>query len=117
MADTHDTWAKHIYETPRAEVDLLSQLRGALAGVPDLHEAYLVERRSVYAEQTRRDGLGVVAHVGGRWRARRQLAEIRERLRPFYPPRESAPLRWGAFGNSPVLDEARAVGTRLMGRS
>lgn len=107
------------YEHPVADDAVVSALREALADVPDLGEAYLISRRSAIDGDWQDDGLGVMARVGGRWRSpRRQLAALREALRPFYPPPfETAPLGWGHFGNSPVPEEARAVGVPLGGHS
>jgi hypothetical protein len=103
------------YEPPvlDADPDLIADLRAAIASADDVQEAWLVAKRVAQGgrEKVR---VGVVAHVGGRWRVRRQLTSLREALRPFYPPPLESRLHWGAYGNSPVPDEVRVVGIRLM---
>jgi hypothetical protein len=101
------------YEPPEPDPTLVADLKAAIATVPDLHEAYLVTRRRSYEGRETVD-LGFVAHVGGRWRVRRQLRSLREALQPFYPPPPESRLHWGAYGNSPVPDKVRAVGIPLM---
>ena len=94
------------YEPPPPDDNLVRRLRAAIASVPDLHEAYLVARRTESPDQEKRE-LGVLAHVGGRSRA------LSIALAPFSPPSESAPLGWVAYSNSPVPDEVRSAGIHL----
>jgi hypothetical protein len=94
------------YEPPPPDDDLVRSLRAAIASVPDLHEAYLVARRTASPDQEKRE-LGVVANVGGRSRA------LSIALAPFSPPSESSPLGWVAYSNTPVPDEVRSAGIRL----
>jgi hypothetical protein len=105
------------YEHPTADRAILSGLRAALASVPDLHEAYLVSRQRRIDGRTKSDGLGVVARAGGRWRARKQVAALADALKPFHLPGDTAPLKWSDLGNTPVAEEAKAVGVRLWGHS
>jgi hypothetical protein len=95
-----------------ADPDLIAELKTAMAPVEDVHEAWLVAKRSVWGEREK-VGLGVVAHVGGRWRTRRQIAALREALGPFAQPPGPTRLTWGSYGNAPVPAEVRAVGERL----
>jgi hypothetical protein len=104
------TFAKS-YESPPPDDDLVRTLRAAVASVPDLHEAYLVARRTEWPEGEKLE-LGVVAHAGGGWRPRRSEA-LRVALAPFSPPSETAPLGWVAYSNSRVPDEVRGAGIRL----
>jgi hypothetical protein len=100
------------YEPPPPDADLVRRLRAAIASVPDLHEAYLVARRTAWPEREELT-LGVVAHAGGGSRPRRSLEALRVALAPFSPPSEAAPLGWVAYSNSPVPDEVRGAGIRL----
>jgi hypothetical protein len=101
----------HSYEPPPPDDDLVRTLRAAVAAVPDLPEAYLVARRTE-SLQVEILELGIVAHAGGDARTGRSEA-LRVALAPFSPPRESAPLGWVAYSNSPVPDEVRDAGIRL----
>src|SRR6266480_3904436 len=67
------------YEPPvlDADPDLIADLRAAIALAEDVHEAWLVAKRVVWGEREK-VGLGVVAHVGGRWRAKKQIAALGE---------------------------------------
>jgi hypothetical protein len=117
-APDHFPTVEDSYETPTVDDELLSALRAALASVPDLQEAYLVSKRRSVDGRERNESLGVVAWAGGRWRSRRQVAALSEALKPFYPPPFGASsLGWGQLGNSPVPEEAKAVGIRLGGHS
>jgi hypothetical protein len=79
--------------------------------VPELHEAYLVKRRRPIDRDRVRIGLGVVARVGSRWRgAPKQVAAVREALKPFSPPGDTALLPWGNDGNDSVPEEETARG-------
>jgi hypothetical protein len=100
------------YEPPPPDDDLVRTLRAAMASVPDLHEAYLVARRTTSPE-TETLELGVFADAGGGSRPRRSLDALRAALAPFGPPSQTAPLRWVAHSNSPVPDEVRGAGIRL----
>jgi hypothetical protein len=107
-----------IYEHPTADEAIVSALREALANVPDLHEAYLVNRRRRIDGDKVRIGLGVVARVGSRWRgAPRQVAALGEALKPFSLPGDSALLHWGQYGNDSVPKEVKAVGVQFWGHS
>jgi len=99
------------YEPPPPDDDLVKTLRAAVASVPDLHEAYLVARRTEWPEGEKLE-LGVVAHAGGGSRSGRSEA-LRVALAPFSPPSKTAPLGWVAYSNSPVPDEVRGAGIRL----
>jgi hypothetical protein len=99
------------YEIPPPDDDLVSTLRAAVASVPDLHEAYLVARRTEWPGGEKLE-LGVVAHAGGGSRPGRSHA-LRVALAPFSPPGDTAPLDWVAYSNSPVADEVRGAGIRL----
>jgi hypothetical protein len=105
---------EHAYDTPTGDAaDLAAEVQAAIAAVPDLHEAWLVTRRTVYRGREK-TSLGVVAYVGGRWRSRRQLDSLRNALQVFYAPSWPARLQWGSFANSRVPDDVRAVGIRLI---
>jgi hypothetical protein len=95
------------YEPPPPDDDLVRRLREAIAAVPDLHETYLVARRTVWPDGEKVE-LGVVADAGGG-----RNKALRVALAPFGPPGESAPLGWVAYSNSPVPDEVRGAGIRL----
>ena len=113
-APDHFPTIEDTYETPTVDRELLSALRAALASVPELREAYLVSRRRCVDGRERKEGLGLMAQVGGRWRSRKQVAALQEALRPFYPPPfETASLHWGQLGNAPVPEEAKAVAIRV----
>lgn len=112
------------YEPPPPDAVLVTRLRAAIAAVPDLHEAYLVARRTAWPKG---EGLalGVVAHAGGCVRSGGSVVERVDQLRsgcseplsaalePFSPPSDSAPLGWVAYSTSPVRDEVRVAGIRL----
>ncbi len=99
------------YEPPPPDDDLVRTLRAAVASVPDLHEAYLLVRRTELLEGETLE-LGVVAHAGGGSRPGRSYA-LTVALAPFSPPNDTAPLDWVAYSNSPVADEVRSAGIRL----
>jgi len=99
------------YEPPPPDDDLARTLRAAVAAVPDLHEAYLVARRTAWPEGENLE-LGVVAHAGIGSPPRRR-DELSVALAPFSPPSETAPLSWVAYSNSPVPDDVRGTGIRL----
>ena len=99
------------YEPPPPDDGLVRALRAAVASIPDLHEAYLVVRKTQWPDGEIVE-LGVVAHAGGGSRSRRSKA-LRLALAPFSPPSETAPLGWVAYSNSPVRDRVRRVGIRL----
>jgi hypothetical protein len=103
------------YEAPAAALELVTNLRGALAGVPHVREAFLVGRRRAIDGRAERRQLGVAAHVGGFWRSRKHMAAFESAVKPFFPPPETAPLGWSSFGNSRVADEIRAVGVSVNG--
>jgi hypothetical protein len=105
-------WSEDTYERPKVESELIADLSAAIAPIQGLHEAYVVTRRRVHRGR-QKVGLGIVAHVGGRWRSRPKIAAANDALRPFFPER----LQWYAIANSPVPDEARIVGIRLGGHS
>jgi hypothetical protein len=100
------------YEPPPPDADLVTRLRTAVASVPDLHEAYLVARRTVLPEREKLE-LGVVGTLA-RSRSRRGVEAVRAALAPFGPPSESAPLDWCAYSNSPVPEDVRGAGIRLV---
>ena len=99
------------YEPPPPDDDLVRTLRAAVASVPDLHEAYLVARRTEWPEGEKLE-LGVVAHADGGSRSGRSGA-LRVALAPVTPPSETAPLGWVAYSNWPVPREVRGAGIRL----
>ena len=99
------------YEPPPPDDDLVRRLRAAVASVPDLHEAYLVARRTAWLDKERLE-LGVVGTLA-RSRSRRGIEAVRAALTPFTPPSESAPLDWCAYSNSPVPEDVRGAGIRL----
>ena len=114
------------YESPAADEALVASLRAVLASASDIHEAYLVTRRVQIRGGPEKVGLGFVAHVGGRWRAKKQIAALGEVLEPFLgfrydegvvvrslPSAERAPLSWTSIGNSPVPNDVKQVGLRL----
>jgi hypothetical protein len=115
-AADHNPAIAESYEAPTVDDELLAALRTALASVPDLHEAYLVNRCRSMGGVASDEGLGVVARAGGRWHSREQLAALSEALKPFYPPPFDTPLRWGNLGKLPVPEQAKAVGIWLGGR-
>jgi hypothetical protein len=98
------------YEPPPPDDDLVRTLRAAVASVPDLHEAYLVARRTEWPEGEKLE-LGVVAHACGGSRSGSEA--LRVALAPFSPPSETAPLGRVAYSNSPVSEEVRGAGSRL----
>jgi hypothetical protein len=110
MSRVASPWPEETYESPTVDRDLLAGLEDAVATITSLHEAYLVTRRSVHHGREKVQ-LGIVAHVGGRWRSRRRIAALSDALRPFFPDR----LQWASPGNSAVPDEARLMGIRLKG--
>lgn len=99
------------YEPPPPDADLVVSLRAAIASVPDLHEAYLVARRTAWLDQEKLE-LGVVGELA-RSRSRRGIEAVRAALAAFGPPSESAPLGWCAYSTSPVSDDVRGAGIRL----
>ena len=99
------------YEPPPPDDDLVRRLRAAVASVPDLHEAYLVARRTAWLDKERLE-LGLVGTLA-RSRSRRGIEAVRAALTPFTPPSESAPLDWCAYSNSPVPEDVRGAGIRL----
>jgi hypothetical protein len=107
VSEVHVTFTRS-YESPPPDDDLVRTLRAAVASVPDLHEAYLVARRTEWPEGETLE-LGVVARAGGGSRSQ----ALRVALAPFSPPSESAPLGWGAYSNSPVPADVRGAGIRL----
>jgi hypothetical protein len=99
------------YEPPPPDDDLVGRLRAAVASVPDLHEAYLVARRTAWPEGERLE-LGVVARAAGRSGSPRSES-LRAALAPFSPPSASAPLGWVAYSSAPVPDDVRGAAIRL----
>jgi hypothetical protein len=106
-----DATFRQSYEPPPPDDDLVRRLRTAIASIPDLHEAYLVARRTAWLDQERLES-GVVGALA-RSRSRRGIEAVRVALAPFTPPSDSAPLAWCAYSNSPVPDDVRDVGIRL----
>lgn len=100
------------YEPPPPDDDLVSRLRAAIASIPDLHEAYLVARRTVTPNRESLE-LGVVGALAPS-RYRRGIEAVRAALAPLTPPTESAPLDWCAYSSSPVPDEVRVAGIQLV---
>jgi len=99
------------YEPPQPDADLVRRLRTAVASVPELHDAYLVARRTAWLDQEKLER-GVVGELALS-RSGRGIDAARTALAPFGPPSESAPLDWCAYAHSPVPDEVRGAGIRL----
>ena len=95
--------------------ELVANLRVALADVPHVREAYLVERRRAVEGRAERRQLGIAAHVGGFFGSRKHMAAFESAVKLFLPPPETAPLKWSWFGNSRVADEIRAIGVSVKG--
>ena len=99
------------YELPPPDANLVGRLRAAIASVPDLHEAYLVARRTAWLDQEKLE-FGLVGELAPS-QSRRGIEAARAALAPFGPPSESAPLDWCAYSHSAVPDDVRGVGIRL----
>jgi hypothetical protein len=100
------------YEPPPSDDDLVTSLRAAIASLPDLHEAYLVARRTVTPHRESLE-FGVVGTLAPS-RCRRGLEAVRAALAPFTRPSEPAALDWCAYSSSPVPDDVRRAGIRLV---
>jgi len=100
------------YEPPPPDADLVRRLRTAIASVPELHDAYLVARRTAWLDQEKLE-LGVVGELAVS-HSRRGIEAVRTAVAPFGPSSESAtPLDWCAYSQSPVPDDVRGAGIRL----
>jgi hypothetical protein len=122
MSRVASPWPEETYESPTVDRDLLAGLEDAVATITSLHEAYLVTRRSVHHGREKVQ-LGIVAHVGGRWRAVAGSRPSATRFDPSSPigcsgrhsgtPRYRTRLVWWASASRAIAERSRRSGLHL----